>query len=66
MAVMMAMMLDQAKGKDRISITRTAIPGGGRVRIELDEGVLKAIPMIIMLLAAREAAPMGVMPQIEM
>jgi len=63
MAIMMAMMLDQAKGKDRISITASVIPDGQRLRIELDEGVLKAIPMMIMLGAAREAPPMGIMPE---
>jgi len=63
MAIMMAMMLDQAKGKDRISITASVIPDGQRLRIELDEGVLKAIPMMIMLGAAREAPPLGIMPE---
>jgi hypothetical protein len=63
MAIMMAMMLDQAKGKDRISITASVIPDGQRLRIELDEGVLKAIPMMIMLGAAREAPPLGVVPE---
>ncbi len=64
--IMMAMMLDQAKGKDRISVTSTAIPGGQRIRIEMDEGVLKAIPMLIMLGAARQALPMGLPPEMEM
>jgi len=63
MAIMMAMMLDQAKGKDRVFVTASAIPDGQRLRIELDEGVLKAIPMMIMLGAAREAPPLGVVPE---
>jgi hypothetical protein len=43
--------LEGAAGKDHIIVTATAVPNGAKTRIELEEGVLKvlgALPMLIM------------------
>jgi len=50
--------LGQSAGKDRLTITSKAIPNGASVRIELEEGVLKVIPMIGQTMAAPGGPPM--------
>ncbi len=42
---MIATMLEQTPGKDHILITAGVIPRGVRYRVELEEGILKLIPM---------------------
>ena len=42
-AGMLAAMLQDAGGKDRITITSTAVPNGIKVRLEVEEGLLKLI-----------------------
>lgn len=42
---MVATMLEQTPGKDHVTITAGVIPRGVRYRVELEEGILKLIPM---------------------
>ena len=51
-ATMVAGMLEQAEGKDRITITSSPVPGGIRVRLELEQGLLAVLGALPMLLAA--------------
>jgi hypothetical protein len=43
MAMMLAGMLEKAEGKDHVTVTSTPIAQGVRVRIEFEEGLLKAL-----------------------
>ncbi|MEM8946289.1 MAG: hypothetical protein AAGD11_14035 [Planctomycetota bacterium] len=59
MIEMMANMLgNEAKGRDHVRMVVQIIPNGGRVRIEVEEGVLRAIGMSAMA-AQAEAAGAG-------
>ena len=46
MAMMLSTLLSQSAGKDHLSITGTMIPRGTQVRLELEDGVLKAFVTI--------------------
>lgn len=50
MATMIAGALEKSPGKDRVTVTSKVIPNGASVRLEIEEGILKLIPML---------APMG-------
>ncbi len=49
--------LAESAGKDRLTITATIIPNGQKVRIELEEGLLKAIPALVPVVMQARAAP---------
>jgi len=55
-AVMLAAILQNAGGKDHVTITAQPIVRGVRVRLELEEGLLKAIGAMSRMMAARLAA----------
>jgi len=48
MANMIAQMLSQHEGKDRLVITTTPIENGSRLRIEVEQGLLAVIPALAM------------------
>lgn len=56
-AAALAAALEQAGGKDHVRITTTPISRGVRLRLELEEGLLKAICSM-----GKALAPMGGMP----
>jgi len=48
-ATMIAKMLESASGKDHVKVTAAYIPNGVQVRLQVEEGVLKALGVIPML-----------------
>jgi hypothetical protein len=60
-AEMLAQLLAQSPGKDHLTITAKAVPNGSTTRIEIEQGLLKAIPMAIMT-GMGMAAPAGAAP----
>lgn len=60
-AQMVAGILAQAAGKDHVLITSKAVPNGAIVRIEVEEGILKALGMAGQM-AAAGGAPGGAAP----
>jgi hypothetical protein len=61
-ATMIGVMLDQAAGKDHLSITTKAIANGASTRIELEQGMLKVLSMVIMQFGS-PAGPPPAFPQ---
>ena len=61
-ATMIAGSLEQSVGKDRLTVTTTAIPNGARVRLELEEGILKLIPTMAPALMGAGGPPPGAAP----
>jgi hypothetical protein len=54
---MLASAMEKAGDKDHVTITASPIPNGVRVRVEMEEGLLKAIASV-----AQMAASMGMQP----
>ena len=46
MAIMLSTLLSQSAGKDHLTVVSTMIPRGVQVRVELEDGVLKAVVAI--------------------
>ena len=59
-AAQIAKLLEQTPGKDHLTITSTPIPNGGKVRIELEPGLLKLIASLPMrVMSAAGGMPPG-------
>jgi len=58
---MIAAALEQSGGKDHISLTTKSIPNGAATRLEIEEGILKALSMMAVLVTGgRGAGPPAV------
>jgi hypothetical protein len=49
-AAMLSKMLESAPGKDHVKITATPIPNGIQVRLQVEEGILKAAGIVPMMM----------------